>query len=297
MSRKKKDPIYHELERITNKELKLFQKRSRNLNTYLLEHYHYFSEQRKRVFDLLKDAIRKNCNAYEFKNFQRATSYKYCLNPLSARGSVISVTGGRFNFGNISPNLPKFPALYVAKDKETAIKEAFQVGELGQNNGLSNNDLALINQRSMCVVTVDGYLELVLNLNVKENLKDFFQEISHIKLPKSLLNKAKKFNINPCPEIKTLNALYDTIFANDYGRHSFLFDLPSNSQILGQIAFESGIQAIQYPSKFTGMDCLAIYPENFEFSDSSIELNSDEMPGSIVDSAQRMNKDSYRNFL
>jgi len=59
MAGKKRDPIYHELERISHKELKSFQKRSKALNTYLREHYQYFADQRKDVFDSLKDALRR----------------------------------------------------------------------------------------------------------------------------------------------------------------------------------------------------------------------------------------------
>jgi len=241
--------------------------------------------------------LRKNCNSYQFKYYQRATSFKYSLNPLSARGSVLNETGGRFNIGNISPNIPKFPALYLAKDKETAIKEAFQIGRIGSNQGLTNEDLALIDKRSMCVITVSGYLEQVLDLNFKDNLKDFFKAIKHIQLPQSLLNKAKKFKVDPCPEIKTLTELHNTLFEENYKRHSLLFDLPSNSQILGHIALEAGIHAIKYGSKFTGKHCLAIYPENFELGDSYIQLNPDEVPSSMPDGDKRMDKENYRLFL
>lgn len=296
MSGKKRDLIYHELERISHKELKSYQKRLTDLNTYLREHYQYFAEQRKNVFDSLKDAIRGNCDAYQFKYYQRTTSFKYSLNPLSARGSVQS-EGGRFNIGNISPNLPKFPALYLAKDKETAIKEAYQIGTMGNNQGLSNKDLALMNENSLCIIAVNGSLEQVLDLNDKDNLKNFFEVIKHIKLPKALLNKAKKLNVNPYPEIKSLMELYNTIFEENYKIHSSLFDLPSNSQILGHIAFEAGIHAIKYPSKFTGKNCLAIYPENFEFSDSYVQLNLDEVPPSMPGTDRRMDKESYRRFL
>lgn len=249
------------------------------------------------VFDSLLDAIRQNCSSYTFNHYQRATSYKYCLNPLSARGSVLNETGGRFNIGDISLNIPKFAALYLANDKKTAIKEAFQIGAVDSKQGLSDEDLALIKERSFCVVTVDGYLEQVLDLTIKDNLKDFFNVVKHIKLPKYLLNKAKEFNVNPCPEIRTLTELYNTIFETNYKRHSMLFDLPSNSQILGHIAFEAGIQAIKYPSKFSKKSCLAIYPQNFEYSDSNIQINANETPAAMADADKRIDRENYKRFL
>jgi len=56
-----------------------------------------------------------------------------------------------------------------------------------------------------------------------------------------------------------------------------LLDIPSNSQIFGQLIMEAGIQGILYKSKLTGKECLAIYPFNFPNSDSFIQLN-DESP-------------------
>jgi hypothetical protein len=85
---------------------------------------------------------------------------------------------------------------------------------------------------------------------------------------------------NPRPEIKSLNELFNTIFMPEYKRDAMLFDLPSNSQILGHIAYEAGIQAIKYPSRLTGKICLAIFPLNFEKSESYVEI-SDEAPQEI----------------
>src|SRR5689334_22454328 len=103
MSKKKKDPLYYELERITHKDLSLYRKRSEAVCNYLREHYHYFAEQRKNIFDVLQDSIRHNTAEFKFKHYQRTTSFKYCLTPLSARGSILSETGGRFNIGKINP--------------------------------------------------------------------------------------------------------------------------------------------------------------------------------------------------
>ena len=163
-----KNIIYYELEKISHKDLQNYRIKSRAFNSYFTEHYQYFSEQRRKIFEELKDSLRINCTSLKFKNFQRAASYKYCLSPLSARGSILNGCGGRFNIGQISPNIPKFGALYVANDTETAIKEAFQIGIPATSNGLTNEDMALLNAKSFCIVQLEGELEQVLDLSAPQ---------------------------------------------------------------------------------------------------------------------------------
>lgn len=294
MSGKKKDFTYHELERISHKDLQVFRQRSLALSNYFNEHYHYFAEQRKNVFESLLDSIRKNCVPFQFNHYQRVTSYKFSLTPLSAQGSILNETGGRFNIGNMNPNIPKFGALYIAENTETALKERFQIGEAGFK-GLTAQDLALTNEVSFSNISVNGYLEQVLDLTEKNNLKDFFQAIKHIKLSDSLRKKAKAYNAPLAPEIKTLTELYNTIFEDNYKKYGMLFDLPSNSQVVGHLAYEAGIQAIKYPSKFTKKNCLAIYPNNFENSDSYVQVLTDT-PAVMKDFDKRLDKESYKQF-
>ena len=296
MSKKKKDFTY-ELERISQKDLLSFRKRSLDLNNYFREHYNYFAEQRKNIFEALLDALRRNCCQFSFNNYQRVTSFKYSLTPLSAQGSILNETGGRFNIGNISPNIPKFSALYIAEDTETAIKEKFQIGKINNVKGLTAEDLALTNEKSFSSISVTGYLEQILDLTDKRNLNDFFKEIKCIKLSDSLCKKAKFYRTSPRPAIKTLNELYNTIFEENYKSHGLLFDIPSNSQILGHIAYEAGIQAIKYPSKFTKKNCLAVYPRNFENSDSYLQIKLEDAPETMKDIDKKMDKDSYKQFI
>ena len=94
----------------------------------LLEYYwKFYSElayQRNEAQTEILSALRENCLAsFEFKNWQRAVKYKYCFHPFSTVGSL-SDPGGRFNIGDLNSNIPKFPALYVAVNKETALQEA-----------------------------------------------------------------------------------------------------------------------------------------------------------------------------
>ena len=59
------------------------------------------------------------------------------------------------------------------------------------------------------------------------------------------------------------------------------FDVPSNSQIFGQMIYASRISGILYYSSITKKECLAIFPTNFKNSSSFIEL-IDEPPNKQV---------------
>lgn len=116
MRKKGKDPLFYELERISHKDLTVYQKRSKNINEYFRQHFNFFSEKRRIVFEELKDTIRRNTIEYKVMNYQRVASFKYSDTPLSAKGSILNETGGRFNIGLINPNIPKFAALYIAEN-------------------------------------------------------------------------------------------------------------------------------------------------------------------------------------
>lgn len=73
-------------------------------------------------------------------------------------------------------------------------------------------------------------------------------------------------------------------------------DIPSNSQIFGQIVRSAKIEGILYPSKMSNGKqklCIAIFPENFDDSNSFVEIE-DDVPESVTN--KRLDQYSYRNF-
>lgn len=50
------------------------------------------------------------------------------------------------------------------------------------------------------------------------------------------------------------------------------YDVPSNSQYLGQVAWAVGLEAVHFPSSKGDGHCLAVYPENFKNSNSFVEI-------------------------
>ena len=69
-----------------------------------------------------------------------------------------------------------------------------------------------------------------------------------------------------------------------------IFDIPSNSQIFGQMVRASGISGILYYSKNTKKECLAIFPDNLKDSSSYVEL-LDKPPNNKIPA-----KIDYSNF-
>lgn len=95
----------------------------------------------------------------------RIVTYRYSLAPLSCAGSLRYI-GDRFTAGTeLDGNtLAAWPALYVAEDFETAIKEKVQHALDHSNNGLSPQDMALTSGASMSSVILHGSLTKVSDL-------------------------------------------------------------------------------------------------------------------------------------
>jgi hypothetical protein len=90
---------------------------------YQWNYYSELARQRNAIQDQIKQALIQTCISYEPKKWQRAVKYKYGLHPLSTVGSLIFI-GGRFNTGSgVNTEVPTFPGLYLAKDKDTSLQE------------------------------------------------------------------------------------------------------------------------------------------------------------------------------
>jgi hypothetical protein len=71
---------------------------------------------------------------------------------------------------------------------------------------------------------------------------------------------------------------------------------PANSQVFGSLVRDSGIQAILFKSTRDVGPCLAIFPENFEGTNSFVELQDDppiDAPGTI----RRLDKTTWRMLI
>ena len=75
-------------------------------------HWQYYSEltfQRNQIREQLRNSLREKASSFEFQNWQRVVKYKYSLDPLGAKGSLVD-PGGRSTLGkSILPAIPCFP--------------------------------------------------------------------------------------------------------------------------------------------------------------------------------------------
>lgn len=293
---------------------KIFRKKKSKAVTYLLEnsnlddmkaakewteklldfHWKFYSElsyQRNQNIEKIKEALNSSCTSnFEFKAWQRAVKYKYSLHPLCTLGSI-SFIGGRFNSGkNINSQLPEFQCLYITEDKTTALQETLGQ-ETSKNSKLSPLELALTNTESQATVSVSGRLDKVLDLRNPKNLKLLVKIFKTFKISKELTKLAKEINTEDPKLIANDRALLDSILEKNWRVNPVNFDIPSNSQIFGYLAYLAGIDGVIYPSKMTGKDCLAIYLKNFEKGESFVQLD-DELPDSKV--PKRLDSSSWR---
>lgn len=261
----------HFLETVSQKDIRTAQAKQKAWLTHHSDYYSFLATQRAQIIDELKDAIRtKATSSFKIEKWCRVVMYKWALEPLSAKGSLLSI-GGRFNVGNgIDPiRFPVFSALYLADNNETAITEVFGVS---QHQELSNLDLALANADSFGLVRIDGELESVIDLRDAKNIKPFFDLIKNFKLPKDLMARAKAIGIPPPRVVKNSKELWNTLLEVDWRWNPMQCDIPSNSQIFGQIAESAGLSGIIYPSVKGKGNCLAVFVRNFQSESSWLGL-------------------------
>jgi hypothetical protein len=187
--------------------------------------------------------------------------------------------GGRFNIGAINPSqFSPFPTLYLANDTNTARQELLcQKVDPGQETRAF--DSALTNPTSVVNISLSGAIDFIINLKETGRLQSFVDLIKDFSVPDYLKKAAKNIGEREPELIRTVPKLMDSLLDPNWRLWPMQFDVPIASQIFGQLVSEAGIEGILYPSKFTGKDCLAIFPQNFE-EGSFVQLD-DEAPTGV----------------
>jgi RES domain-containing protein len=251
--------------------LKAEKKRTEALLEYYWKFYSELAFQRNARQEEILRALRENCVAsFEFKNWQRAVKYKYSLHPFSTVGSLTD-PGGRFNIGDVNANVPQFPALYIAVDKETALQEALGQSETGSE--LTALERALTNPQSATIVSVSGKLERVFDLRNEKSLKDFVAIIKDFTLSEPLLELADNLNEGRPELIRTTRLLLDSLLDPEWRVSPTRYDVPANPQVFGHLLYQAQIEGVVYPSKFTSKECIALFPHHFQHSTSFVQLD------------------------
>lgn len=260
---------------------------------YQWDYYSELARQRDEIIGPIKESLISASKSFQFNRWQRGVKYKYSLHPLSTNGSLTN-NGGRFNTGtNVNSQVPTFPALYLASDKDTALQEhlgqippskeikkmiASSLGMTEEDiNELSPRELALCNPSSETVVSVSGKLDKVIDLRSYKSLELFVKLIKVFKISDDLKRRAMILGVSNPEVVKTAKQLLMTFLQSDWTLLPARYAVPSNSQIFGHLVFIAGIEGVIYPSKLTGEPCLALFPKNFVATDSFIMLD-DESP-------------------
>ena len=248
---------------------------------FLKFHWDYYSNlvyQRSKVADKINSALFEAAESkFLFKNWQRTLKHKYSTEPLSVEGSLVD-PGGRFNIGDINPSqFPCFPALYVAADKDTSLQELLsQKIDPGRENRAL--DFALANPASITHISLSGSLDSIIDLKKPEKLHSFVDLIKDFSIPEHLKQTAKMIGLSSLELIQTVPKLEDALLSPHWREWPIQFDVPVTSQIFGQLVVEAGIEGILYTSKFSGHDCLAIFPQNFDEDSGSFVQLDDAAP-------------------
>lgn len=230
-------------------------------------------QRKKNSVAIKKSLLDAAINNFSITKWQRVVKYKYSLEPLSCKGSL-SDPGGRFNIGEIDDfSFGPFPSLYIASTKNTA-KQEMLCQKIDTKNYSAALDFALTTPSSMTNVSVSGKLNSVINLNQPHKLQPFLDIIGKFKVPTHLKKLGEKLGQNELILVNDTKSLNGALLAPNWREWPMQFDVPSSSQIFGQLVVDAGIEGILYPSKYDGKDCLAVFPQNFESgSDSFIQLD------------------------
>lgn len=257
---------------------------------YHFEHFQDLQYQRSLVMEKIKEVLNSAATKdFEFESYQRAVRWKYSQHPLCALGSLAD-PGGRFNVGNIDAyKFSTFSALYMAKDKNTAMQESLCQSNKS-SNGFSNSELALSKSDSITIVSVSGKVERVLDLRKPDVLKPFVKIISNFKFSENIKSKAKVLGISEPKCVTTASQLMKTLLDPNWRDNPMRWDIPSNSQIFGGLAFQADLGGIVYPSKFTKDPCLAVFTKKIDDSMSEI-IFDDEPPNEVV--PRKINKTNW----
>jgi len=259
---------------------------------YWWRHYSELARQRNEIQDdIKKTLIQSSKRNFTFQNMKRVVKYKYSLHPLSTLGSLTYI-GGRFNTGrNVNSEIPFFPGLYLAKDKNTALQEHLGQVFKNQKARLSPREIALTNPCSETIVSISGQIDMVFDLTKVQNLTDFVNLTKDFSLSPELILLGEKLNIKESKIIKTAPSLLSSLLNPHWRILPNNFDVPSSSQIFGHLVYSAGIEGILYPSKFTNGLCLVIFPHNFSNSDSCLIMD-DETPHKKV--PKKIDKNNWR---
>jgi hypothetical protein len=211
----------------------------------------------------------------DLSHWGRAIQYKYATQPLSCAGSLKWV-GGRFNYGvDIdSSRFAPFPALYLAEDIETGLREMQGLTRENRRGGLSADDLNLCAANGVAWVAVEGSVSNIFDLTNAKGLKKFSEIIGKFKLSKAVRDAEKRIGATPLQLIGSAKQLLDSFMVENWREYPVIRNTPANSQLFGHMLSLAGFDGVLFSSTRTGKNNLALFPRRFKNSISRVAVRS-----------------------
>jgi hypothetical protein len=262
------------LEYFTDEEALGWRAKSEDVQKY---HYLWWFElegQRAAHQSKLIEALRSIAGiAVDLSGWGRALQYKYSDTPLSCVGSLKWV-GGRFNYGvDIdSSRYAPFPALYLAEDMETGLREMQGLTRDNTRNGLNSSELDLCAKNGVAWASVSGKVSNIFDLTHKDSLKGVAEIIATFKLSKTVRDTEKKLSIVPLRLIATAEELFNSFMVENWREFPALVNTPANSQLFGHLLSMAGFEGALFSSTRTGKMNLVLFPRQFKNSASLVRV-------------------------
>lgn len=203
----------------------------------------------------------------------RSVTYKYSATPLSCVGSLKWV-GGRFNYGiDIdSTRFQPFPALYLAEDMETGLREMQGLTRETTRAGLTASELNLCAKDGVAWIAVSGKVSNIFDLTHALGLTGIVRILSKFKISKRVRDAEKRLRANPLKLVATAEHLFESIMTESWREFPSLVGTPSNSQLLGHLLSLAGFEGVLYSSSRNGKKNLALFTRQFKNSASIVRV-------------------------
>ena len=273
----KNDPFL--LDEFSHQDLSVWKRKSALLNQYRVKQFYELESLREIHREELTDALRSHDSvSIEVTGWTRIVDYRYSLEPLSAKGSLEN--GGRFNIGGDleSDIFAPFPALYLASNYDTAYAECF--GPPVPGSALKPHELALRKSSSFTSVALTGVIHGLFDLRSASMLTPFSRVIGNFSMNKELQQLARKLDMKGPLLIHTGRDLYKSLLGN-WRDMPMQYGLPSNSQVFARFLKQAGFEGVVYPSTKGEGDCIALFLDQLDASDTYVEL-ADRPPPEVA---------------
>ena len=275
------------LDRCSDADLSTWKKIDARLTEFQIRIFYHFEALRATKRQELLDALQHVAPVDQNINgWARVVTYQYSLMPLSSRGSITGI-GGRFNYGQDLDvtTLPLFNALYIASDVDTAYCEYFGKQRV---NGLSGFELSLQDEDSFSTFMLEGQVVNLFDLTNTKNLNPFIDIAKNFVLESELKAMATELHIElPCQNC-TASELKDYFMSSNWRYLPVQFGIPFYSQVFGELLKTAGFDGVLYPSDKGDGQCIAIFVENLENSDTHIHIKGNppaDTVNTILDSS------------